>query len=110
MNQADDLRHLRRSNALADAAVTAVQIWLGGVFAPESFVGWICHRARLLDLAGSVKAQGNTDMYIHVQGPQPMIDAMEMACSLGPMDANVERIEVRSMAPNPRLTGFEVLG
>ncbi len=89
--------------------MSAAQICLGGLFEPESFVGWICHRARLLDLTGSVRAQGKTDMYIHVQGPQPLIDAMEMACSLGPINANVQRIEVHEISPNPRLKGFEVL-
>lgn len=48
-------------------------------------------------------------MRILVQGPQPLIDAMEVACSLGPMDANVERIEVRAMPLNQRLNGFQAL-
>ncbi|MDA0186068.1 MAG: acylphosphatase [Roseovarius sp.] len=89
--------------------MSAAYICLGGMFEPDSFVGWICHRAQLLDLTGSVRAQGTTDMFIHVQGPQPLIDAMEMACSLGPIDANVQRIEVQTIAPNPRLKGFEVI-
>ena len=86
--------------------MTAVEIQLGGVFNPEKFADWICHRARLLDLAGSVHALGNTQICILVQGPQPIIDAMEMACSLGPMDANVQRIEVHPTAINHRLNGF----
>jgi acylphosphatase len=89
--------------------VTTVEILLSGVFNPDSFTYWICHRARLLDLAGSVNAKGSTEMCILVQGPQPLIDAMEMACSLGPMDANVERIEVRSTAINLRLNDFKIL-
>jgi acylphosphatase len=89
--------------------VSAAEIQLGGVFNPDSFADWICHRAGLLDLAGSVSAQGNTEMLILVQGPQPLIDAMEMACSLGPMDANVHRIEMRTTAINHRLKGFQAL-
>lgn len=89
--------------------MTAAKIQLSGVFNPESFADWICHRARLLDLTGSVDAQGITEMHIFVQGPQPLIDAMEIACSLGPMDANVERIEVCSTALNPRLNDFQIL-
>ena len=89
--------------------MTAVEIQLGGVFNPEKFAYWICHRARLLDLAGSVHALGNTQICILVQGPQPLIDAMEMACSLGPMDANVQRIEVHPTAINHRLNGFQAL-
>ena len=89
--------------------MTAVEIQLGGVFNPEKFADWICHRARLLDLAGSVHALGNTQICILVQGPQPLIDAMEMACSLGPIDANVHRIEVHPTAINHRLNGFQAL-
>ena len=89
--------------------MTAVEIQLGGVFNPEKFADWICHRARLLDLAGSVHALGNTQICILVQGPQPLIDAMEMACSLGQMDANVQRIEVHPTAINHRLNGFQAL-
>ncbi len=89
--------------------MTAAHIWLVGVFNPESFVAWICHRARLLDLSGSVQAQGTADVHIFVQGPQPLIDAMEMACSLGPLDANVDRIEVREMQVYHRLNDFRVL-
>lgn len=87
----------------------AAEIQLGGVFDPESFADWICHRARLLDLVGAVTAQGNTEIRILVQGPQPLLDAMEMACSLGPMNANVQRIEVEPRAVSHRLNDFQVL-
>lgn len=89
--------------------MTTVEILLSGVFNPDSFACWIYNRARLLDLAGSVNAKGSTEMCILVQGPLPLIDAMEMACSLGPMDANVERIEVRSTALSCRLNDFKIL-
>lgn len=89
--------------------MTAAHIWLGGVFNPDTFVAWICHRARLLDLTGSVQVQGIADVHILVQGPQPLIDAMEMACSLGPLDASVDRIEVRETQINHRLNGFQAL-
>lgn len=89
--------------------MTAAKIWLGGAFDPETFVAWICHRARLLNLTGSVDVKGTADVHILVQGPQPLIDAMEMACSLGPMDANVERIEVHAVAIDHRLNGFQTL-
>lgn len=82
------------------------EIRLGGDFSADSFANWICHRAHLLDLAGFVTARGRSDMQIVVQGPQALIDAMEMACSLGPMDADVIRIAVTPIAHSDRLNGF----
>lgn len=48
-------------------------------------------------------------MTIVVAGPPALVDAMEMACSLGPIDVLVERIE-RSAHPMDRSPGsFETL-
>lgn len=89
--------------------MTAAEITLSGLFHTDRFADWICHRARLLDLTGSVTARGRTEMQIVVQGPQALIDAMEMACSLGPMDADVVRIEVKASPHSVRLNGFRKL-
>lgn len=86
----------------------AAEIRLIGVFKPDTFSDWICHRARLLDLMGSVSTVGLNDLRVVVQGPQALVDAMEIACSLGPMDADVQRIEMRPMPLNRKLNGFQV--
>lgn len=89
--------------------MTAAEIRLMGAFNPSSFKNWICIRARLLDLKGSVTSQGNQRISILVEGPQALIDAMEMACSLGPMDALVDRVEVIPHALNGQLKTFHQL-
>ncbi|MEM6372112.1 MAG: acylphosphatase [Pseudomonadota bacterium] len=89
--------------------MTAAEIRLMGAFNPSSFKSWICARARLLDLNGSVTSHGTQTISILVQGPQALIDAMEMACSLGPMDAMVDRVEVTPNAFNGQLKTFRNL-
>lgn len=71
----------------------ATEIRLSGQLASGEFVPWIDHRARLLDLKGWVRREGPNAVTIVVAGPQPLVDAMEMACSLGPVSVDVKRIE-----------------
>jgi acylphosphatase len=86
--------------------VTATEIRLEGRLASTSFVDWICHRARLLDLSGWVQTDGPGALTIVVSGPQALIDAMEMACSLGPMDVQVDRVACHTRALNAQPNGF----
>lgn len=75
--------------------MTATEFKLTGQVSADGFVDWIVHRAGLLDLNGWVMRDSRNVLTIVVAGPQPMVDAMEMACSLGPVSVDVERIESR---------------
>ncbi len=86
--------------------MTAIEITLEGDFQSDSFPDWICHRARLLDLRGWVSQQDETRMTILVAGPDSLIGAMEMACSLGPVDIEVDRIDSRPRRLSEALNGF----
>ncbi len=88
--------------------MTATEFTLVGALASDSFVDWICRRARLLDLKGWVSRQGPDLMTIVVAGPMPLIDAMEMACSLGPVDVLVDRVERRPRDLSKLPNGFSV--
>lgn len=72
--------------------VIATELRLEGKLGSNTFGAWICHRAALLDLKGWVSAEGPEAMCIVVAGPPALIDAMEMACSLGPMDVTVKNV------------------
>ena len=89
--------------------MNAAEIQLVGAFRDTSFPDWICHRAQLLDLDGWVTAPTVDEICVVVAGPQALIDAMEMACSLGPMDVRVDRIKVRPTLINDPLNGFQKL-
>lgn len=65
---------------------------LEGRFSAGTFPEWICHRAGLLDLSGWVKVQGPHQIDILIQGNETLVDAMELACSLGPSDILVDQI------------------
>ena len=79
----------------------------GDLGAPE-FEAWICHRARLLSLSGWVERLDHDHIEIVVRGPAPLVDAMELACSLGPTTVLVERINRTDAADNSISNGFAV--
>ncbi len=89
--------------------MTATEFRLHGQLASDGFAGWVRDRADLLDLKGWARAEGPDAMTIVVAGPAAMIDAMEMACSLGPMDVLVDRIETRETVLHGRPNGFRLL-
>jgi len=85
--------------------MTAIEITLAGDFQSDSSSD-LFQRARLLDLRGWVSQQDETRMTILVAGPDSLIGAMEMACSLGPVDIEVDRIDSRPRRLSEALNGF----
>jgi acylphosphatase len=88
--------------------VTATELRLSGSLTGEGFTAWICHRARLLNLSGWVVQHDAGDVTILVCGPAAMIDAMEVACSLGPLNVWVDRIESRPVTLETTPNGFHI--
>jgi hypothetical protein len=73
-----------------------VTLQFDGTLPPESFAAFAAHRAGRLSLAHAVTAQDEGRAVIRVEGPAALIDAFEMACSLGPADClvlDVTRLE-----------------
>jgi hypothetical protein len=73
--------------------VAEAVIRFAGRLVPESFAAFARHRAARLDLrvlALSADAEGAR---AHLAGPPALLDAFEMACSLGPLDCLVLDIE-----------------
>ena len=66
-----------------------------GQFHPESFVEFVDHRARRLQLDAVVESVGVDRITVAVSGQRDLIDAFEMACSLGPIDCLVRDVERR---------------
>jgi hypothetical protein len=71
-----------------------------GRFEPESFAEFINHRARRLDLTTDIPAMARDRIEVSVAGENDLIDAFEMACSLGPIDCLVLDT-FRSMTDRP---------
>jgi len=56
---------------------------------PEAFVEFARHRARRLDIVLDVASADGEAVNVTVEGPVDLLDAFEMACSLGPYDCLV---------------------
>jgi acylphosphatase len=60
-----------------------------GRFQPESFREFVRHRAERLSLRAGCRAVGAGRVEVSVAGAAELIDAFELACSLGPIDCLV---------------------
>lgn len=66
----------------------ATLVFLGRL-RPDSFTEFVRHRAKRLSLAAGLDALGSDRIEVSVSGEADLIDAFEMACSLGPIDCLV---------------------
>ncbi|MGG6894839.1 MULTISPECIES: acylphosphatase [Rhizobium] len=62
-----------------------------------SFVPWIRRHANKLGLSQTFFYSDTDRIELEVTGPMELIDMLEMACSLGPIDVWVEEIQRRIM-------------
>lgn len=65
---------------------------LKGHFPNEDIIAWILHRAARLSLTGAVAQLNDKEIYLNLIGHPILVDAMEVACHLGPIDACVDLI------------------
>jgi hypothetical protein len=76
-----------------------VRMSFSGRFVPISFLEFADRRAARLDLGIAVESADADRVAVEISGQPDLIDAFEMACSLGPLDCLVldcERANVRS--------------
>lgn len=59
----------------------------------ESFTEFALHRARRLDLEIDIGVCNSASATLSVKGQEDLVDAFEMACSLGPYDCIILDIE-----------------
>jgi len=74
------------------------QFFIRGYFAADDFADWIIHRATRLSLGGWVRVHDDTLIEVYVSGDRVLVEAMEVACSLGPVEARVDSIESKDIA------------
>jgi hypothetical protein len=60
-----------------------------GRFEPGSFTEFVQHRARRLALTAGIGVVSPDRIEVSVSGAAALVDAFEMACSLGPIDCLV---------------------
>lgn len=71
----------------------AISIVFIGHFRADSFCEFVDHRARRLQLDVVMERAGDERIEVRVAGQPDLIDAFEMACSLGPIDCVVREVE-----------------
>ena len=70
--------------------MTAMALTLTGQLAAESAIPWFLHRGRLLDLTGWISRVDAHTITMVLWGHPDLLDAMEVASSLGPVNVLVE--------------------
>ncbi|WP_321378627.1 acylphosphatase [Rhizobium sp.] len=84
---------------------TCEKLQIIGNVGAASFLPWIQKHAEKLGLAHSIFQIDDGSIDLILEGPLELIDAMEMGCSLGPIDVWVETI-VRTPSKSQRLDAF----
>lgn len=80
---------------------------IAGRLSPATYLAFVADRARWLDLRGWVQALDDARVEVVAAGPEALVGALEMACTLGPLDALVETVE--SVVEHGAIpVGFEV--
>ncbi len=80
-------RFVSRPGRVAEAVIVFT-----GQFEPDAFAAFVHHRAARLDVTASVLDSGPDRMRVAVSGAPEMVEAFEMACSLGPLSCRVRDV------------------
>ena len=64
-----------------------------GRFDRPHYLAFVADRAGWLDIHGWARQRPDGRIELVAAGPEALVGALEMACTLGPLDALVERIE-----------------
>ena len=73
-----------------------------GRFRLESFREFVRHRAERLSLHAGIRLATTRRVEVFVAGAEELIDAFELACSLGPIDCLVRDHHRISVGAEPR--------
>ena len=84
-----------------------VRYRIEGRLNPVSYLAFVADRAGWLDIRGWVQAMDARRIELVAAGPEALVGALEMACTLGPLDALIEVIEAVD-EPGIIGPGFEV--
>jgi acylphosphatase len=84
------------------------RIVIHGKVAGVGFRLWLRNVATSLNLVGSCRQLPDGTCEAIIQGEKNLVKQFVVACKRGPTEASVDRIEMQSMAVDPRIGGFYV--
>ncbi len=73
--------------------MASIRLTILGDLGASTFRPWVDRHMRRLGLTGRVALQSASRMDLDLDGPEDLIDAMELGVSLGPIEAWVESID-----------------
>jgi acylphosphatase len=75
-----------------------LELVIDGSFCDDAMADWVVRRARLLNLSGWVRRLTQNRIQLQASGERVLVEALEVACSLGPIDAQVDTVSRREIA------------
>lgn len=92
------------------AGVHAVRLTIKGRSLGASFLSFAAERAERLSLNGWAAVPHPDEVTIVASGPAALIDMLEVACMLGPIEALVHEIERAELPPSCLVSaGFTIV-
>lgn len=81
------------SSEVEGGAPVRVRYAISGRLDVPSYLEFVAERAGWLDISGWAAANDERSVTLVAAGPEALVGALEMACTLGPLDMLVESIE-----------------
>jgi acylphosphatase len=95
------------SSDVEGGALVCIRYRIAGRMDVGDYLSFVAERARWLDISGWAEAVDERSVMLVAAGPEALVGALEMACTLGPLDALIERIE-GAEEPGPVAPGFAI--
>jgi acylphosphatase len=80
------------SSDVEGGAPVRVSWSISGRMNVPTYLDFVVERARWLGLDGWVAANDDRTVSLAVAGPEALVGALEMACTLGPLDALIDEV------------------
>jgi acylphosphatase len=95
------------STDIEGGAPVRLRYAIAGRMSVGDYLTFVAERARWFGISGWVEAETAERVTLVAAGPEAMVGALEMACTLGPISALIDSIESSEEA-TPVRGGFEV--
>jgi acylphosphatase len=92
------------STAVEGGAAVSVHFTIRGRMDARTYLAFVAERAGWFGISGWASAE-NGAVTVVASGPEAMVGALEMACTLGPLDALIDDLRAEH-EPGPVPAGF----
>jgi acylphosphatase len=96
------------STDIEGGAPVQLRYAIAGRMSVADYLAFVAERARWFGISGWVKAENPDRVTLVAAGPEAMVGALEMACTLGPITALIDRVESTDESA-PVTAGFHIL-